>query len=218
MNMKTMKISVTAMLVLLLCILLLPTTVLAAKKTGKTKEKLAYTPKVLSKLDEGTTKVQVYVYDHTTLYIRNGSRLVARNRFGKKGSKTVRIPRQKNGSTLSFQLKNNRTGLFGSAVYQKVGGKNTQTAAEASVAYRDGTVYVSGPAGSKVYVKVLKEHRRRWRRVARITGSQELVLLPGKLNGGSWDSFLIRLKLPGGRFTKAEKIDMPRDNGPSVTL
>ena len=120
---KRIRIAVIMLLFLLVVVMLTSTNVLAAEKGREKKEKgkpLTYEPKVLSAINEGTTRVQVYVYSHTTLYIRNGSTLIAQRRYGRNGVKTVRIPRQKKGKRLSFQLRNNLTNLLGPMVYRTV--------------------------------------------------------------------------------------------------
>ena len=80
-----------------------------------------YTPKVLTEeITERTTLIPVYVFDETTLYIKNGSKVVFQKYYQKKGLKNVKINKQKGGSKLKFYLIAKTSGKKDKVVTKKV--------------------------------------------------------------------------------------------------
>ena len=80
-----------------------------------------YTPKVLKEeITERTTSIPVYVFDETTLYIKNGSEVIFQKFYQKEGLKNVKIKKQKGGSKLQFYLIAKSSGKRGDVVTKKV--------------------------------------------------------------------------------------------------
>ena len=80
-----------------------------------------YTPKVLTEeITERTTLIPVYVFDETTLYIKNSSKVVFQKYYQKKGLKNVKINKQKGGSKLKFYLIAKTSGKKDKVVPKKV--------------------------------------------------------------------------------------------------
>lgn len=80
-----------------------------------------FTPKVLTEeITDRTGLVLVYVFDNTTLYIKNGSNIVYKKFYAKKGLKEVKIEKQKGGCKLKFYLIAQTSGKKGDVVTKKV--------------------------------------------------------------------------------------------------
>ena len=80
-----------------------------------------YTPMVvIEEITERTTSIPVYVFDETTLYIKNGSEVIFQKFYQKKGLKNVKIKKQKGGSKLKFYLIAKTSGKKDKVVTKKV--------------------------------------------------------------------------------------------------
>ena len=80
-----------------------------------------YTPMVVTEeITERTTSIPVYVFDETTLYIKNGSEVIFQKFYQKEGLKNVKIKKQKGGSKLQFYLIAKSSGKRGDVVTKKV--------------------------------------------------------------------------------------------------
>ena len=80
-----------------------------------------YTPMVVTEeITERTTSIPVYVFDETTLYIKNGSEVIFQKFYQKKGLKNVKIKKQKGGSKLKFYLIAKTSGKKDKVVTKKV--------------------------------------------------------------------------------------------------
>lgn len=81
----------------------------------------SFTPKVLTNdITDRTTEVLVYVYEDTTLFVKNGSELLLEKFYKKEGVKTVRIEPQSGGTKLSFYLIAKTSGKKGKTVSRNV--------------------------------------------------------------------------------------------------
>ena len=84
-------------------------------------EEQRFTPRVITeKVTERTTSVDVYVYGNTTLYIKNGNKIIFRKFYEEEGLRKVKIKRQKGKSKLKFYLIAKTSGLKGGVVTKKV--------------------------------------------------------------------------------------------------
>ena len=82
---------------------------------------IRYTPIVLmEEITERTTSIPVYVCDETTLYIKNGGKVIFHKFYQKKGLENVKIKKQKGGSKLEFYLIAKASGKRGNVVTKKV--------------------------------------------------------------------------------------------------
>lgn len=80
-----------------------------------------FTPSVLTnEITNRTTGIPVYVYEDTTLYIKNGSKIIYQKFYSKEGLKNVKIKKQKGGSKLKFYLISKDSGKKGDVVTRKV--------------------------------------------------------------------------------------------------
>lgn len=80
-----------------------------------------FTPRVLTEeITDRTTSVSVYVYDNTTLYIKNGRKVIFRKFYEEKGLRNVKIKKQEGKSKLKFYLIAQSSGLKGGVVTRKV--------------------------------------------------------------------------------------------------
>lgn len=80
-----------------------------------------FSPKVLAgEVTENTTSIPVYVFQDTTLYIKNGSKVAYKKFFANEGLKNVKIKKQKGSSKLRFYLVAKASGKRGDVVTRKV--------------------------------------------------------------------------------------------------
>lgn len=108
-------------LCLLACVLAFTDLQAVFAKTVLPSKEAVFTPSVLVKeITEGMASVPVYVYDDTTLYIKNGSKTVFQKTYPKEGIKTVKMKKQKGGSKLKFYLVAKRSGKKGKTVTRTV--------------------------------------------------------------------------------------------------
>ncbi|MCI8484219.1 MAG: hypothetical protein HFH41_07750 [Lachnospiraceae bacterium] len=108
---------------LLMCILTITSIqpILVKANTSPPPEEIQYTPKVLLKeITERTTAIPVYVYEDTTLYIKNGTHTVYKKFYKEEGLKKVKIAKQKAGSKLKFYLVADISGKRGKIITRKV--------------------------------------------------------------------------------------------------
>lgn len=105
------------LLVMFIAVFISSLTTVFASKISPTKVK--YTPCILSNINEYTTKIDVFGYEDTKLYITNGRKTMATAKYSKKGIKSILISKQKAGTTLEFYLRTNY-GTKGKIVRKKV--------------------------------------------------------------------------------------------------
>lgn len=80
-----------------------------------------FSPKVLiGEVTENTTSVPVYVFKDTTLYIKNGSKVVYKKFYANEGLKNVKIKKQRGRSKLKFYLIAEASGKSGDVVTRRV--------------------------------------------------------------------------------------------------
>ena len=177
-------------------------------------------PVILNQITAKTTRIKVYGYKNTTLYVKNGEKLIGQKTFKKDGIQTVRIKKQENGTTLSFQLVNQRNSKT-RTIYQKVGKKNRNLNARKQSAscmwshwtgtdFSDEAIYltVKGTVGSTVYMKpVEKGKTRKWRKIGVILDQEGIRVKVGitPLVGGKKSYCLVRLKGINGKYGKTMK-------------
>lgn len=112
MNKKTRKLSI-----LLVVALLLTMVQPVFAKTEVPAKNNSFTPKVMtSQITNRTTKVSVYVYDATTLYIKKGTETIFKKYYAKEGLKTASIAKQKGKSKLDIYLVYKPSGKKGKVV------------------------------------------------------------------------------------------------------
>ena len=92
----------------------------SSAKTAVSEEKTVYKPSVLTEVTAKSRKVQVYVYENTTLYVKAGNKRIYKKSFSSEGVKRITIPAQKKGTTLSFWLVNENNGKKGAVVKTRV--------------------------------------------------------------------------------------------------
>lgn len=63
-----------------------------------------YTPVVFTKITTQTDSIRIYVYEDTTLKVKNQSGVIFQKHYKSEGTKTVRIPQQKAKAKLKFTL------------------------------------------------------------------------------------------------------------------
>lgn len=63
-----------------------------------------YTPVVFTKITTQTDLIRVYVYEDTTLKVKNQSNIIFQKHYKNEGTKTIRIPQQKANTKLKFTL------------------------------------------------------------------------------------------------------------------
>lgn len=80
-----------------------------------------FSPKVLiGEVTENTTSIPVYVFKDTTLYIKNGSKVVYKKFYANEGLKNVKIKKQRGRSKLKFYLIAEASGKSGDVVTRRV--------------------------------------------------------------------------------------------------
>ncbi len=80
-----------------------------------------YTPSVLvGEITENDTQIPVYVYDWTTLYVKNGEDIIYRKFYKEEGKKNIKIKKQSGNSRLDFYLISKDSGKKGKTVTKKV--------------------------------------------------------------------------------------------------
>lgn len=80
-----------------------------------------YTPSVLvGEITENDTQIPVYVYDWTTLYVKNGEDIIYRKFYKEEGKKNIKIKKQPGNSRLEFYLISKDSGKKGKTVTKKV--------------------------------------------------------------------------------------------------
>lgn len=115
-------------------------------------------PVVLSTITPKTTKVKVYVYGYSTLYVKKGSETLFKKYYKNSGIKTISIPKQKLKTKLKFYVKGTRSDeVFTSEkVTAKVVKKAKKTALKApklSFDLETTELTVKGKLGSKIYLR-----------------------------------------------------------------
>lgn len=178
------------------------------------------TPVILSQITAKTTKIKVYGYKNTKLYVKNGEKRIGQKTFKKDGIQTVRIKKQEKGTKLSFQLVNQKSGKT-RTIYQKVGKKNRNLNARKQSAscwtdyltetgFPKDTVYltVKGTVGSTVYMKPVEKGKAgKWRKVGVVLDREGLRVKVGikPFAGGKKSYCLVRLKGINGKYGKTMK-------------
>ena len=115
------KIKKVCLCLLALVIILSNVQPMAVKACLLPPSEYRYTPKVLTEeITERTTSIPVYVFDETTLYIKNGKEVIFQKFYQKGGLKNVRIKNQKGGSKLKFYLIAKSSGKRGDVVTKKI--------------------------------------------------------------------------------------------------
>lgn len=115
------KIKKVCLCLLALVIILSNVQPMAVKACLLPPSEYRYTPKVLTEeITERTTSIPVYVFDETTLYIKNGKEVIFKKFNQKKGLKNVKIKKQKGGSKLKFYLIAKTSGKKDKVVTKKV--------------------------------------------------------------------------------------------------
>lgn len=177
-------------------------------------------PVILNQITAKTTRIKVYGYKNTTLYVKNGEKLIGQKTFKKDGIQTVRIKKQENGTTLSFQLVNQRNSKT-RTIYQKVGKKNRNLNGRKQSAscwtdyltetgFPKDTVYltVKGTVGSTVYMKPVEKGKAgKWRKIGVILDQEGIRVKVGikPVAGGKKSYCLVRLKGLNGKYGKTMK-------------
>lgn len=128
-----------------------------------------YTPSVLvGEITEDDTQIPVYVYDWTTLYVKNGEDIIYRKFYKEEGKKNIKIKKQPGNSRLEFYLISKDSGKKGKTVTKKVTKlpvvakeKPVKTIAkpqvQKTVTSQSQTVRVSGKKGTTLVVKNQKK-------------------------------------------------------------
>lgn len=178
-------------------------------------------PVILNQITAKTTRIKVYGYKNTTLYVRNGKKLIGQTTFKKDGIQTVKIKKQKNGNKISFQLVNQKSSKT-RTIYQRVGKKNRNLSVRrqsvfcwtdylTEKGFPKDTVYltVKGTVGSTVYMKPVENGKaRKWRKVGVILDQEGLRVKAGiePFAGGKKNYCLVRLKGINGKYGKTIKV------------
>lgn len=110
-------------------------------------------------ITNATTSLQVYGTKGVTLYIKNGTKTVAKKKFKKESVQTITIKVQKAGSTLKFHLQDGKG--KSSAVKKTVKKLSSQSESKklkkpvisATVRSTDTKLKVRGYKGTKLYIK-----------------------------------------------------------------
>lgn len=80
-----------------------------------------FTPCVLvDEITNNSTIIPVYVYEDTTLYVKNGSKTIFHKFYKEKGRKNIKIKKQKGNSRLKLYLVSKDSGKRGRIVTKKV--------------------------------------------------------------------------------------------------
>ncbi len=108
-------------LCILACLLAFTNIQTVSAKTELPAREAVFTPTVfLKEVTENTNSIPVYVYDNTTLYVKNGGQVIFQRNYPNGGLKNVKIARQAGGSKLAFYLVAKRNGKRGKTVTRTV--------------------------------------------------------------------------------------------------
>lgn len=108
-------------------------------------------PKIYGKITDKTVSVKVYAGKGETLYIQNGSKVLKKVVYQKKGSQTVEIPQQKAGTKLTFYVADKK----GRSAYTTKTVKDVTPPKKPEVSFSpdDVRITVKGEVGTKVYIR-----------------------------------------------------------------
>ncbi len=190
----------------------------SSAKTAVSEEKTVYKPSVLTEVTAKSRKVQVYVYENTTLYVKAGNKRIYKKSFSSEGVKRITIPAQKKGTTLSFWLVNENNGKKGAVVKTRVLAKNTSARVEAPKVTQEGQdLLIKGEMGDRVYVRQTRGSRKnKWYLAGVITSKRGLKV---RVETPDADSktipCMVRLKGANGKFSKTVTLKLRASDFPT---
>lgn len=107
-------------------------------------------PKVSGKVTDKSTSVKVYAKKGTTVYVKHGSKLLAKKKYKKSGYQTLPIKKQKAGEVITFFTENKK----GRSRYvEKVVSDATAPANPKVEVVRGYDIKVTGEVGTSVYIR-----------------------------------------------------------------
>lgn len=165
-------------------------------------DRVTYDPVVLRQITPKTRKVRVYVEQDTTLYIKRGTKILAKRYYKEGGIKTVRIPRQRRNTRLKFYLVNGYNDRRGRIVVHKVKSRGTKRVPFQVKVKKDGKAVIRGNMGDEVFQQEVYEGgKTEWRRKGYILSKKNKITiqLPFSVDGSYCR---IRLKRLGGNYSK----------------
>lgn len=176
-------------------------------------EELTYKPVVFSQITPNTTKVKVYAFENTRLYVKVGNKVLFQRKYTTTGTKTVTIKRQKNGTKLKFYLVNLENNKRGKVVYKKVTTNPKKVPlTKPKLEYSNGEVNVKGKIGCDVYVKTVgaKNGIKSWKKYTTLinkSGSFRLYNLePSKKNGHVY--VYVKLRDIDGKYSQPARVEV----------
>ncbi|WP_394925868.1 hypothetical protein [uncultured Robinsoniella sp.] len=196
-----------------LCTILLVTTIDADARTNVPTQNMKYNPTVITPITTKTTKIKVYVYSNTKLYIKKGNKTLASKSFKKEGIKTIRIKKQKLNSKIKFYLVNMANGKKGKIVTKKVVNKADNIILKApKVIYESGVLTVRGKIGCVVYIKVVhNEGSDPWYKFGTILSKKGIEATPS-FSTDTHGYCLVRLKDTTGKKSPITKVRIPKND------
>lgn len=111
-------------------------------------------PKVSGKVTDKSISVKVYAKKGTTVYVKHGSKLLAKKKYKKSGYQTLPIKNQKAGEVLTFFTENKKGR---SSYVEKVVSDVTAPAKPKVKVVQDDDIKVTGEVGTSVYIKDVTE-------------------------------------------------------------
>lgn len=123
------------------------------KKAGtvskkKVSSKLS-SPKVSGKVTDKSTSVKVYAKKGTTVYVKHGSKLLAKKKYKKSGYQILPIEKQKAGEVVTFFTEDKK----GRSKYVEKVVVDATAPAKPKVEVIDSDIKVTGEIGTGVYIK-----------------------------------------------------------------
>lgn len=196
-----------------LCTILLVTTIDVDARTNVPIQNMKYNPTVITPITTKTTKIKVYVYSNTKLYIKKGNKTLASKSFKKEGIKTISIKKQKLNSNIKFYLVNMANGKKGKIVTKKVVNKANNIILKAPmVTYESGVLTVRGKIGCAVYIKVVhNEGSDSWYKFGTILSKKGIEATPS-FSTDTHGYCLVRLKDTTGKKSPSTKVKIPKND------
>ncbi len=151
-----------------------------------------YTPSVLvDEITDHTNKIPVYVYNRTTLYVKNGKDVIFQKYYKEEGRKTIKIKKQKGNSRLKFYLVSKDSGKKGRVVTksveklpvvanEKLDKDIAKPKVQKEITSKTGSVRVTGKKGT---VLVIKNEKKMLKRVKFKRDANKKIAIPEQNEG-----------------------------------
>lgn len=203
----------------LLGIMILAPRNLASAKTLVAPRDAKFTPTVFTQLTPKTTKVNIYVYQNTTLYIKNGSKLIAKKHFKTEGTKIVNIKKQAINSKIKFYLYNNSNKKKGSTVIKTVVKKaENQPLTAPKLKYSYGLLTIKGKIGCDIFIKYVENGQSsKWIKSGTILTKNGLTIMSKQFKNSD-GYYYVKLKDLNGKTSTTTKLKVLKNNKTEISI